>query len=332
MKAVLVEDYGPFRNTVLKTVGDPIVEPDTVLVRLQSADVNFPDILVIEGKYQVKPPLPFSPGKAGAGTVEAVGEGVTGLKPGDRVGIQVEYGAFAEKVVVPAQSCFPIPDGMPFDTATALGLVYQTAYFSLVDRAAFKPTDTVLVLGASGGVGMASVQLAKALGSPCVIAGVRGDANAEFARKAGADHVVDLAMDNLKDGLRDAVKEVTGGHGADVVIDPVGGDANAAALRAMAWCGRMVIVGFASGDIPAIRANYLLVKNIGVSGIQWSDYRDRHPADVAAAQEKIFGFWSAGKLDPIITRRVALDDFMDALDIVGGGKVQGKIVLMLGEA
>lgn len=331
MKAVLVEEYGPYKNTVLKTVADPVPEAGTVLVRLMAADVNFPDILVIEGKYQVKPPLPFPPGKAGAGIVEAVGEGVTGLKPGDRVGIQVEYGAFAEKVLVPSQSCFPIPDGMPFDTATALGLVYQTAYFSLLDRADFKPSDTVLVLGASGGVGMASVQLAKAMGSPCVIAGVRGAANAEFARKAGADHVVDLAMDNLRDGLRDAVKEVTGGHGADVVIDPVGGDANAAALRAMAWRGRMVIVGFASGDIPAIKANYLLVKNIAVSGIQWSDYRDGDPAAVAEAQDTIFGFWSDGKLDPIITKRIPIDEFMTALDSVGGGKVQGKIVLMVGE-
>ena len=266
MKAVLVEEYGPFANTVLRTVEDPKVKPGMALVRLMAADVNFPDILVIEGKYQVKPETPFSPGKAGAGIVEAVGEGVTGLKPGDRVGIQVEYGAFAEKVLVPAQSCFPIPDAMPFDTATALGLVYQTAYFSLMDRADFKPSDTVLVLGASGGVGMASVQLAKAMGSPCVIAGVRGEANAAFAYQAGADHVVDLRMDNLRDGLRTAVRELTGGHGADVVIDPVGGEANAAALRAMAWRGRMVIVGFASGDIPAIRANYLLVKNIARRG------------------------------------------------------------------
>lgn len=331
MKAVLVEEYGPFANTVLRAVEDPKVKPGMALVRLMAADVNFPDILVIEGKYQVKPETPFSPGKAGAGIVEAVGEGVTGLKPGDRVGIQVEYGAFAEKVVVPAHSCFPIPDAMPFDTATALGLVYQTAYFSLMDRADFKPSDTVLVLGASGGVGMASVQLAKAMGSPCVIAGVRGEANAAFAHQAGADHVVDLAMDNLRDGLRTAVRELTGGHGADVVIDPVGGEANAAALRAIAWRGRMVIVGFASGDIPSIRANYLLVKNIAVSGIQWSDYRDHDTKAVAAAQEKIFGFWSDGKLDPIITSRFAFDDFMLALKVVGGGKVQGKIVLTVAE-
>lgn len=330
MKAVLVEAYGPYSNTVLRTVDDPVVQPGMVLVRLMAADVNFPDILVIEGKYQVKPALPFPPGKAGAGIVEAVGEGVKGVTPGDRVGIQVEFGAFAEKVLVPAESCFPIPDAMPFDTATALGLVYQTAYFSLMDRADFKPSDTVLVLGASGGVGMASVQLAKAMGSPCVIAGVRGEANAAFAKQAGADHLVDLAIDNLRDGLRDAVKKITNGHGADVVIDPVGGEANAAALRAMAWRGRMVIVGFASGEIPTIRTNYLLVKNIAVSGIQWSDYRDGDPAAVAEAQEKIFGFWSAGKLDPIITSRIAMKDYMTALNIVGGGKVQGKIVLMVG--
>lgn len=332
MKAVFVEEYGPYANAVLKTADDPSPQAGMVLVRLMAADVNFPDILVMEGKYQVKPPLPFSPGKAGAGVVEAVGADVKGMEPGDRVAVQVEYGAYAEKVSVPAQTCYPMPNDMPYDVGAALGLVYQTAYFSLLERAAFTPDDAVLVLGASGGIGMASVQLAKALGSTCVIAGVRGPANAEFARMAGADHVVDLGMDNLKDGLRDAVKEITGGHGADVVIDPVGGEANAAALRAMAWCGRMVIVGFASGDIPAIRANYLLVKNIGVSGIQWSDYREREPKEVAAAQAEIFSLWAAGKLNPIITHRVALDDFMQALDIAGGGKVQGKVILTLGDA
>ena len=332
MKAVLVEAYGPYSGAVLRTVDDPAPQPGMALVRLLAADVNFPDILVMEGNYQVKPPLPFSPGKAGAGIVAAVGAGVTGLKPGDRVVVQVEYGTYAQKVLAPAQTCYPMPDDMPFDIAAALGLVYQTAYFSLMERASFKPSDTVLVLGASGGVGMASIQLAKAMGSPCVIAGARGEANAAFARQAGADHVVDLGMDNLKDGLRDAVKEITGGHGADIVIDPVGGDANAAALRAMAWCGRMVIVGFASGNIPAIRSNYLLVKNIAVSGIQWSDYRDRDPDAVAAAQAEIFSYWSAGKLDPIITQRVPLENYMDALDSVGGGKVQGKIVMTLGDA
>ncbi len=329
MKAVWVRDFAPLDRIGVEEVPDPVPGPGEVLVEVVAAEANYPDILVIEGNYQIKPPLPFSPGKAAAGRVAALGQGVAGLSVGDPVAVQVEYGAYAEKLVAPARNCFRMPEGMSFAKAAALGLVYQTAWFALCDRAAMKQGDTVLVLGASGGIGVASVQLAKALGARTVIAGVLGAENVDVAREAGADHVVELSDPELRETLRRKVSEVTGGHGADVVIDPVGGDANAAALRALAWCGRLVIVGFASGTIPTIKANYLLVKNIAVSGVQWSDYRERTPERVEAAQRELFDLYQAGRIDPRISRKLPLDGFRDALEALRRGQVQGKIILQV---
>ncbi len=330
MKAVIVREFAPFEQIGVAEVEDPRPAAGEVVVDVVAAEANYPDILVIEGKYQIKPPFPFSPGKAAAGRVSAVGEGVSGLAPGDAVAVQVEYGAYAQKVRVRAEHCFPMPAGMPFDKAAALGLVYQTAWFALRDRAQFHPGEIVLVLGASGGIGVASVQLAKAIGAKMVIAGVLGADNAEVARNAGADHVIDLGAEDLRDSLRARIAELTGGHGADIVIDPVGGAANAAALRAMAWCGRLVVIGFASGEIPAIKANYLLVKNIAVLGLQWSDYRDRTPERIGEAQREIFALFEAGRIDPFISRRFPLEKFHEALRLLRDGRAQGKIILETG--
>ncbi|MDO8876742.1 MAG: NADPH:quinone oxidoreductase family protein [Pseudolabrys sp.] len=300
------------------------------MIDVKAAEVNYPDILVITGQYQVKPPLPFAPGKAAAGIVSAVGDGVTDLTVGDRVTAQVEYGAFAQMLRAPVVNVYRMPDGMDFAKGAALGLVYQTAHFALVERARMAKGDRVLVLGASGGIGVASVQLAKALGAGTVIAGVLGPDNVEIARNSGADVVIDLGSINLREDLRTAVHAATDGHGADVVIDPVGGAANAGALRAMAWRGRMVIIGFASGDIPTIKANYLLVKNIEVSGLQWSDYRDRTPDWVRRVQEEIFALHIEGKLNPVISRKFPLEGFADALSLLRDGKAQGKLILEVG--
>lgn len=329
MKAVLVRDFAPFEQIGVAAIEDPAPAAGEVVVDVVAAEANYPDILVIEGKYQIKPPLPFSPGKAAAGRVAAVGEGVSGLAAGDAVAVQVEYGAYAEKVRARAESCFRMPEGMPFEKAAALGLVYQTAWFALKERASFKKGESVLVLGASGGIGVASVQLAKAFGASTVIGGVIGESNAEVARKAGADHVVDLGGPDLRDRLKADVAAVTGGRGADVVIDPVGGAANAAALRAMAWSGRLVVIGFASGEIPTIKANYLLVKNIAVTGLQWSDYRDRTPERVIEAQKEIFELYSRGLIDPVISRIVPLEDFKTALSLLRAGQAQGKVILQV---
>lgn len=329
MRAVWVRECAPFEEIGVSEVPDPEPGPGEVVVDVVAAESNYPDLLVIEGKYQIKPPLPFSPGKAAAGRVAAVGPGVDSVRVGAPVAVQVEYGTYAEKVRAHAAHCFPMPDGMPFDKAAAMGLVYQTAWFALKDRAAFKAGEVVLVLGASGGIGVASVQLAKALGAKTVVGAVLGEANAAVAREAGADHVIEVGQPNLRDVMRDEVYAVTEGRGADIVIDPVGGDANAAALRAMAWCGRLVIIGFASGEIPSIKANYLLVKNIAVTGLQWSDYRERTPEKVAEAQSEIFDLYTRGKIDPLISRRVPLDNFGEALRLLRDGKAQGKIILQV---
>ena len=329
MRAVYVRTFAPFETVGIEEVPDPLPGSGEVVVDVVAAEVNYPDILVIGGQYQIMPPLPFSPGKAAAGCISAVGAGVRDLAVGDHVSVQVEYGAYAERLKARAENCFRMPPGMPFYKAAALGLAYQTALFALKDRAAFKPGEIVLVLGASGGIGFASVQLAKALGAKMVIAGVRGESNANVATQAGADHVIDLAALNLHDMVREKINVLTGKHGADVVIDPVGGDACAAALRALAWCGRLVIVGFASGKIPTIKANYLLVKNITVTGIQWSDYRERTPERVSEAQREIFELHEQGRINPHIDRRLPLEKFTDGLRALRDGKVQGKILLQV---
>ena len=330
MRAVVVEEYGAFNSALVRGLPDPIPGPDEVVVTVKAADVNFPDMMVIEGTYQVKPPLPFSPGKAAAGVVEKVGKSVTTLKPGDRVLACVEYGAYAEKLVARADQCHSLPDKMSYAKAAAMGLTYLTAYFALTDRAYLQSGESVLVLGAKGGIGVASVQVARALGAATVIAGVRGNEHARTVERLGADHVVDLSMDNLRNRLRDVIHSLTNGKGVDVIVDPVGGDTCVAAQRALAWRGRLVVVGFASGDIPEIKANYLLVKNITATGLQVSDYRDRQPRAFAAAQVALFRFYQEGLIDPHVSKVVPLDRYAEALDDIRMGHVVGKVILDVG--
>lgn len=329
MRAVTVRAFAPFETVGVEEVPDPQPGPGEVVVDVVAADINYTDIVVIGGHYQIMPPLPFSPGKAAAGRISALGLGVRDLAVGDCVSVQVEYGAYAERLKARAENCVKMPAGIPFHKAAALGLAYQTAWFALKDRAAFKAGEIVLVLGASGGIGVASVQLAKALGAKMVIAGVRGESDASLAMQVGADHTIDLAVPNLRDQLRAKVYALTGNHGVDVVIDPVGGDAHAAALRALAWCGRLVIVGFAGGQIPTIKANYLLVKNITVTGIQWSDYRERAPERVREVQRELFELYQQGRIDPHIGGLLPLEQFADGLRALRDGDVQGKIILQV---
>jgi NADPH2:quinone reductase len=326
MRAVMMEAFGAPETSVVKDLPSPVLGPGQVAIRTRAAGVNYPDLLVVEGKYQHKPPLPFIPGKELAGEITAVGDGVTGWKPGDRVMAQMEYGAFAEEVVASTDQCFAMPDGMAFSDAAAMGLVYQTACFALLDRGGFTAGETVLVLGATGGVGMAAIQLVKALGGTA-LAGVSTMSKAEAARQAGADHVIDLSVENLRDGLRDQVHAVTDGKGVDICIDPLGGDPFDAAMRALAWCGRMVVVGFAAGRIPVIKANYLLVKNIAVTGLQWSDYRDRTPERMAEAQAEIFRLHGEGKLSANVMATYPLEQMAEAMAVISDRKVVGKVVL-----
>ena len=290
-----------------------------MLIEARAIGVNYPDLLVVEGKYQLIPPVPYTPGKEVAGV----------LADGTRVLAQVEYGAYAEKVLVPAVNCSPIPGGMPFEHAAALGLAYQTAWFALTERARLQPGESVLVTGASGGVGLAAVQLAKALGAT-VLAGVTSREKGELCRRHGADHTIDLAAPDLRENLRAQVFAAVGKRGVDLVIDNVGADTFDGALRALAWRGRLVVVGFAGGRIPEVKANYLLLKNIAVIGLQWSDYRERDPRAVAAAQAQIFELYLRGKLAPEITAVYPLERFADALARFQERSVQGRLVLATG--
>ncbi|MHA6688062.1 NADPH:quinone oxidoreductase family protein [Mesorhizobium sp. A556] len=323
MRAILVHEFGPIEKAVHVETADPMPGAGEVVVDLAAVEVNYPDILYMEGRYQRKPPLPFSPGLAGAGAVSAVGEGVTSLSVGQKVLVLPEYGTYAEKVRAPADFCLPVPEDMPANIAAAFGLVYQTAYFALTARAGLTAGQSVLVLGASGGIGMAAVQLAKALDAGRVIATTRGDAGVAFARQIGADDVIDTQARDL----REAVKELTGGRGVDVVIDPVGGDLSIAAMRTLAWSGHLVVVGFASGTIPNFPANYLLVKNVSVSGLQWTDYRSRSLDAVRAAQNHIYRLWQQQRLSPVISRTFPLERFAEALDVLKHGNPRGKMVL-----
>lgn len=324
MKAVVVSDFGA---ASVQEWPDPRPTAGQVVVDTDYIETGYPDILVIEGRYQYRPTLPFVPGKSAVGRISALGDGVTQFAVGNRVALQIEHGAYAERVCVPAANCFPVPEDLDSRTAAALGLPYQTAWFALRDRALFEAGQSVLVLGAGGGVGLAAVQLAKAFGAGTVIGTTRGAQKIERVRAAGADLVVETTRPDLRDALRDEVRAVTGGHGVDVVVDPIGGDATEAALRALAWRGRLIIVGFAAGGIPTIKANYLLVKNIMVSGLQWSDYRDRTPDLIARAQAEIFDLTLKGCLVPSIDAVLPLSEFANALNRIKTDQASGRILL-----
>lgn len=330
MKALIVKEFGPLDSMTLEDVPSPPCAEDEALVDVQAASVNFPDLLVIQGKYQVLPPRPFSPGKECAGVVRAVGARVTRVKPGDRVLIQIEYGGYAQQVAAKAVNCHVIPDAMSFTEAAAMGLTYMTAHFALVERAGIKAGESVLVTGAAGGVGLATVQVAKALGAT-VLAAVSTPEKAAAAKAAGADHIIDTGVDNIRDALRDQVYAAVGKRGVDVVVENVGGDLFDACLRAIAWSGRIIVVGFAGGRIPEVKAGHLLVKNISLIGLQFSNYRDRQPEKCLAVRGQLFDLYRAGKLKPYVMATFPLARYMEALALVRDRKVIGKVVLTTGD-
>ena len=329
MRAVIVHEVGPADSHRVEEVADPVPAPGEVVVDVRAIGVNFPDLLVVEGKYQFRPPPPFSPGKEAAGVITALGAGVEGLRVGERVALQTEYGAYAERIAVRRETVYPMPASMSFEDAAAIGMAYQTAHFALVERAGLVASESVLVTGASGGVGLATVELARALGAR-VLAGVGSPEKGRIALECGADAVIDLAAANLRDDLRAQVARALGAGGVDIVVDTVGGEVFGAALRALAWRGRLVVVGFASDRIPEVRANYLLVKNIAVTGLQWSDYRERRPEWVARVQQELFALYEAGKLRTHICARYPLSEFAQALARFRRRDVQGKMILLTG--
>ena len=329
MRAILVKEHGSPEDMILEDLPTPKPGPGEVLIDIHAIGLNFSDLLVINGQYQSLPPLPFVPGKEVAGLVAAVGEGVSHRKPGDRVMARLNYGGYAEQTIAQELNCFVFPESMSFSQAAAMGTVYQTAHFALIERAQYAPGETVLVTGASGGVGLAAVQLAKALGATA-LAGVSSPEKAEVARAGGADHIIDLAAVDLKESVRAQVREATDGRGANVVLDPVGGEVFEASLRALAWQGRIVVIGFTAGNIPAVKTNYLLVKNISVTGLHLNTYFAREPARVQRIQEELFDLFLEGKIEPRVMKAFPMERFAEALKTIQERRVWGKIVLTTG--
>jgi len=320
MKAVLCEQLGT--PLVVREVADPEPGPGQVRVRVKAAGVNFPDTLIVEGKYQFKPPLPFSPGGEVAGFVDAIGDGVEGIAPGDRVIAFTVYGGFAEAVCVDARSIIPMPEGLSFEVAAGLVLAYGTTIHALIDRADLQSGETLLVLGAAGGVGLAAVEIGKALGAR-VIAAASSDEKIETCRKHGADETINYSNEDLKE----RVKALTDGQGANVVYDPVGGDLAEAALRGTAWEGRFLVIGFPAG-IPSIPLNLVLLKGCQVVGVFWGQFAARNPKRNAANIARLLGWVSDGTIEPLVSQTFRLEEADAALATLRERRAQGKLVLI----
>jgi NADPH2:quinone reductase len=303
----------------------PTPEPGPGEIRLavHAASLNFPDLLIVQGKYQFRPDPPFVPGSEYAGIVEAVGDGVTHLKPGDPVAALMGSGGFATHAIVKAAQAMPLPAGFPLRDAAAFAFTYGTAHHALVDRAALKPGETVFILGAAGGVGTAAIQVAKAAGA-IVIAGVSIDAKCELCLKIGADHAVNYATSSL----RDALKSLTGGKGPDVVLDPVGGPLAETALRGIAWRGRYLVVGFADGQIPALPWNLPLLKGASIVGVFWGDFVRREPQANARMLGELAAWYAQGRIRPVIDSVLPLSALPQAYERLAQRAILGKIVLV----
>ncbi|MFC7706255.1 NADPH:quinone oxidoreductase family protein [Plastorhodobacter daqingensis] len=332
MRSYRVWEVGSPNNLKLDAIGDLTPAEGEVVVDVEVAAVGFVDTLVVSGRYQAIPPAPFTPGMEFAGIVRAVGTNVEGCAIGDRVAAYVPGGAFAEQAIAKVGEFYPVPEDIPLDRAVLLSGAYLTAHFALVERGRFEPGETVLVGGAGGAVGLAAVQIAKALGAGKVLGAIRSERDRDAVLAAGADAVVDLAGAELRDAVRDQVFAATGGRGADLVIDPIGGDFFGAALRAMEWRGRLVVVGFAAGEIPTVRANYLLLKNIAVLGLEVGQFRRRAPAAMQAVQAELFDLARRGLLAPRVAREFAFEALPDALEFVAAGRTGGRALVSIGGA
>jgi NADPH2:quinone reductase len=323
MKAVVCRHWGPPDDLRVEQGPDLSADAGQVVIDVKAAGVNFPDVLTVQGKYQVKPDLPFTPGNEFAGVVREVGDGVSGVKPGDRVIGFTRTGAFAEQVLAPVEALVPMPPGMAFEVAAAITLTYGTSHHAIADRGALQAGETMLVLGAAGGVGLAAIEIGKALGAR-VIAAASSDEKLEVCRAHGADALINYSRDDL----REAIKAATGGKGPDVIYDPVGGVYSEPALRSIAWRGRHLVVGFANGEIPKLPWNLMLLKGASVVGVFWGDFVRREPAANLAAMRQMLGWMMEGKLKPLVSKRYALADTAQALNDMAARKVTGKVVIV----
>ena len=301
----------------------PTPKAGEVLIEIKAASLNFPDLLIVQNKYQMKPPLPFVPGSEYAGVVQAVGEGVKHLRAGQRVACLSGTGGFATHAIAPAALCMPLPPGFPMVDAAAFIMIYATSHHALVDRAQLKAGETVLVLGAAGGVGTSAIQIAKAMGAR-VIAAASTQEKCDLCKSIGADAAINYTTENL----REAVKALTDGKGPDVIYDPVGGDFAEPAFRSIAWRGRYLVVGFASGPIPALPFNLALLKGASIVGVFWGDFAKREPKANAAMMAELAGWYAQGKIKPVIDRTMPMADLKAAYAYMGSRGVKGKLVMV----
>ncbi len=323
MKAVLCRAFGGPDALTFEDVASPPVGPGEVRIRIRACGLNFADTLMIAGQYQVKPPFPFTPGIEIAGEIAEIGAGVATLRPGMRVIAYLRAaGGFAEELVVSDALVVPIPDAMDFVTAAAFPVAYGTSHFALTHRGHLRAGETLLVLGAAGGVGLTAVEIGKHLGAR-VIAAAGSAEKCAIAREHGADEVIDYR----RESIRDRVRALTGGAGVDVVYDPVGGDAFDQALRAVNWEARMLIVGFASGRVPAIPANLVLVKNVSIIGVVWGAQSERDPASSAGKLRELLRWWEQGRLRPRVSTTFPLSNVAEAMRALLSREHAGKIVL-----
>lgn len=322
MHAWICEDpVGPQALT-WKEVPTPSPGRGEVLVSIKAASLNFPDLLIVQGKYQMKPQPPFVPGAEFSGVVEAVGEGVASLKPGMAVATFAGLGGFATHACVPQAVVMPLPAGFPFADAAAFLCTYGTTYHALIDRASLKAGETVLVLGAAGGVGTAAIQIAKAAGAT-VIAAASSDEKCALCRQLGANATINYSRSNI----RDEIKTLTGGRGPDVVYDPVGGDLAEPVFRSIAWRGRYLVIGFAQGQIPALPLNLPLLKGASIVGVFWGEFARREPQHNAAALAQLATWYGEGKVKPVIEHQLPMQELPRAFELMASRQVRGKVVL-----
>ncbi len=322
MRALVCKEYGHYSSLVIEDIDDPVPGPGEVLVDIVAAGINFPDILVVAGQYQDKTPPPFVPGNEAAGTVAAVGEGVDRLAVGDRVIAYRIGGAFAEKFCVPQHNVMPLPESLDFEQGAGFMVTYGTSYHALKQSADLQPGETVLVLGAAGGVGITAVQIAKAMGAR-VIAAASSEEKLAFARESGADVLI-----NYSDSpLRESLKELD--ESPDVVVDPVGGELAMQALRSLAWQGRYLVIGFTSGEIPSFPANLALLKEAKITGVWWGTWCAKNPAGAVQNVMELGGLVAAGKLNPQSTSAFPLAQFVDAFATIAERRVLGKVVMTM---
>ena len=326
MKAMLCKAYGSPESLVLEEIDSAPLGPDDVRIRVRAAGVNFPDLLIIEGKYQFKPEMPFAPGAEVAGEVTEAGSRVSAFTPGDRVIGMSRWNGYADEAVVPADRCLPMPAAMSFEVGAEFSMTYGTSYHALVQRAALNAGETLLVHGASGGIGTAAVEIGMCLGARVIATG-GDDAKLDTVRERyGIDHVINYQTEPV---WKDRVKELTGGNGADVIYDPVGGAVFEQSLRCINWEGRLLVVGFASGTIPSARANLVLLKGCQVVGVFWGAFTTRSPERNRENFRQLFAWFEAGRLQPLVSRTFPLAEAAAALRMLERREVVGKVVLSL---